>query len=159
MASADAVSPSSARRSLRHLLFNPPSPSCPRPHPAADWNPLIAPPPPQPPLPPPSPRKKQGLAAKAFRGLGCASESASQAFAPAAAAVRTSADWRGKRPRRRREKKKGERKNQAIGDVWCAPGMPFAAEASVDCVVAHQPMVARGRPDAAERIHREVVYL
>ncbi|URD74045.1 zinc finger, C3HC4 type, domain containing protein [Musa troglodytarum] len=153
MASADAVSPSSARRSLRHLLFSPPSPSSPRPHRAADWNPLIAPPPPQ----PPPPRKKKGLAAAAFRGLGCASASASQAYAPAAAAaVRASADWQGKRPRRRREKKKAERKNQAIGDVWCAPGMPFAAEASVDCVVAHQPMVARGRPDAAGRIHREV---
>ncbi|CAL9084640.1 unnamed protein product [Musa textilis] len=37
--------------------------------------------------------------------------------------------------------------------------MPFAAEASVDCVMAHQPMVGRGRFDAAERIHRERPYI
>jgi hypothetical protein len=44
-------------------------------------------------------------------------------------------------------------------DVWCAPGIPFAAEASsVDCVVARHQMVARGRGGEGERSHshREV---
>ncbi|WOK92470.1 hypothetical protein Cni_G01161 [Canna indica] len=160
MAPADAVSPSSARCSLRRLLFSSSSSSSSRPHAAvADWNPLIASPPPLPPSPPGG--KKKGIAAAAFRGLGCASASASQAFAPAVAAVRSSADWQGKRARRRRgKKKKKERRGQVGGDVWCAPGIPFAAEASVDCVVAHQPMGGRGRPvDAAERIHRERPYI
>ncbi|XP_042379642.1 uncharacterized protein LOC121972091 isoform X1 [Zingiber officinale] len=156
MASTDGVAPSSTRRDLRRLLFSP-SPSS-RGHAAgADSNPLGG----APPLPPPSPPKmRKGLAAAAFRGLGCASEAASQAFSPAAAAVRSSADWQGKRTRRRRGKKKKERKSQVGGDVWCAPGIPFAAEASVDCVVAHQPMVGRGRSEATtERIHRERAYV
>ncbi|CAL9042432.1 unnamed protein product [Musa banksii] len=163
MAFADAVSLSSTRRSLRCLLFSSSSSSS-RPHAAADWNhPLIAPPPPPP--PPPSPGKKRGITAAAFRGLGCASAAAaSDAHAPAAAAARASADWQGKRPRGRRGKKKRKKKERGSqvggGVVWCAPGMPFAAEASVDCVAAHQPMVGRGRLDAAsERIHRERFFI
>ncbi|CAL9161521.1 uncharacterized protein LOC103981165 isoform X2 [Musa acuminata AAA Group] len=159
MASADG-------RGLRRFLFRSSSSSSSRPHAAADRNPLIGSPPPPPPPPPPprsrpsSPGRKKGLAAAAFRGLGCASAAASQAYAPAAAAVRSSADWQGKRPRRRRAKKKKKEGRGAVGgDVWCAPGMPFAAEASVDCVMAHQPMVGRGRFDAAERIHRERPYI
>ncbi|RWW72648.1 hypothetical protein BHE74_00019531 [Ensete ventricosum] len=150
MASADG-------RGLRRFLFRSSSSSSSRPHAAADRNALIGPPPPPPPPQPrpSSPARKKGLAAAAFRGLGCASAAASQAYAPAVAAVRSSADWQGKRPRRRRAKKK--KKEGRGADVWCAPGMPFAAEASVDCVMAHQPMVGRGRFDAAERIHREVV--
>ncbi|KAJ8486227.1 hypothetical protein OPV22_018712 [Ensete ventricosum] len=154
MASADG-------RGLRRFLFRSSSSSSSRPHAAADRNALIGPPPPPPPPPPQprpsSPARKKGLAAAAFRGLGCASAAASQAYAPAVAAVRSSADWQGKRPRRRRAKKK--KKEGRGADVWCAPGMPFAAEASVDCVMAHQPMVGRGRFDAAERIHRERPYI
>lgn len=56
----------------------------------------------------------------------------------------------------------------AAGDVWCtcAPGIPFAAEASsVDCVVvarhhhAHHTAAAMGsgRRGEAERRHREVI--
>ncbi|WOL16909.1 hypothetical protein Cni_G25697 [Canna indica] len=153
--SAEAISPSPGRRSLRRLLFTSSSSSRPH-HAAADRSPLIG----SPSLPPPpssSPGRKKGLAAAAFRGFGCAWASASQAYAPA---VRSSADWQGKRPRRRRGKtRKKERKGQVGGDVWCAPGIPFAAEASVDCVVAHQPVVGRGRPDAAERISRERSYI
>lgn len=114
-------------------------------------------------LSPPQPaegRRKAGFASAALRGLGCASSAASQAYAPgsdAAAALRSSADWHGTRRRRRRGNKE-RRKERGTGgggglvsggigaDVWCAPGIPFAAEASsVDCVVARHQMVGRAR--------------
>ncbi|KAL5226573.1 hypothetical protein ABZP36_014838 [Zizania latifolia] len=124
--------------------------------------------------PPPPPQvvatpegRRKGFASAALRGLGCTSAAASQAYAPgagtaAAAAARSSADWHGRRRRRGKEKRK-ERGGVAglvgggIGaDVWCAPGIPFAAEASsVDCVVARHQMVGRGRGGEAERPHRE----
>nr|XP_010906978.1 uncharacterized protein LOC105033766 [Elaeis guineensis] len=161
MASDGGTSPSLDRRGgLRRLLpirkdFISPK--------SADQNPLFSSPPPPLPgtPPPPSSGKKKGFAAAAFRGLGCASASSSQVFAPAAAAVvRSSADWQGKRPRRRRAKqKKKERRVQAGGaDVWCAPGIPFAADASVDCVVSHHQVIGRGRPEG-ERIHRERAFI
>ncbi|KAF7023366.1 hypothetical protein CFC21_035894 [Triticum aestivum] len=125
------------------------------------------------PLPPPAAAevgRRKGFAAAALRGLGCTSAAASQAYAPgagsaAAAAVRSSADWHG-----RRKKGKDKRKERGGGgggggglvgggiggDVWCAPGIPFAAEASsVDCVVARHQMLGRGRGGDAERPHRE----
>ncbi|KAG8077614.1 hypothetical protein GUJ93_ZPchr0007g3910 [Zizania palustris] len=122
--------------------------------------------------PPPPPHvvaeegRRKGFASAALRGLGCTSAAASQAFAPgvgagtaAAAAVRSSADWHGQRRRRGKEKRKerGVLVGGGIGaDVWCAPGIPFAAEASsVDCVVARHQMVGRGRGGEAERPHRE----
>ncbi|XP_051225533.1 uncharacterized protein [Lolium perenne] len=132
---------------------------------------------PSPPLLPPPPAPEHGLlrrkgfaSAALLRGLGCASAAASQAYAPgpgsaAAAAVRSSADWHG-----RRRKGKDKRKERGGGggggglvaggigaDVWCAPGIPFAAEASsVDCVVARHQMLGRARGGEAERPpHRE----
>jgi hypothetical protein len=125
-----------------------------------------------PPLPPPpaDEGRRKGFASAALRGLGCTSAAASQAYAPgsAAAAVRSSADWHGRR-HRRRSKGKERRKERGGGgglvsggigaDVWCAPGIPFAAEASsVDCVVARHQMVARPRGGEGERSHshREV---
>ncbi|KAF7023367.1 hypothetical protein CFC21_035894 [Triticum aestivum] len=127
------------------------------------------------PLPPPAAAevgRRKGFAAAALRGLGCTSAAASQAYAPgagsaAAAAVRSSADWHG-----RRKKGKDKRKERGGGgggggglvgggiggDVWCAPGIPFAAEASsVDCVVARHQMLGRGRGGDAERPHREIM--
>jgi hypothetical protein len=120
----------------------------------------------------PEARRRKGFASAALlRGLGCSSAAASQAYAPAAgsaaaAAVRSSADWHG----RRRKGKDGRRKERGGGggggglvaggigtDVWCAPGIPFAAEASsVDCVVARHQMLGRGRGGEADRPHREV---
>ncbi|OAY82968.1 putative E3 ubiquitin-protein ligase HIP1 [Ananas comosus] len=114
-----------------------------------------------------------------LRGLGCSSSSSSQAFSPsaaAAAAVRSSADWHQKRPRRRRPKppphhKRKDRSSSsssaaaaaaAAGDVWCAPVMPFAADASVDCVVdSHHPTApaARRRPEPLDRPRRERAYV
>ncbi|BAD82497.1 RING-H2 finger protein RHG1a-like [Oryza sativa Japonica Group] len=129
-----------------------------------------------PPQPPPlqaEEGRRKGFASAALRGLGCTSAAASQAYAPgagaaAAAAVRSSADWHGRRRRRGKEKRKergggggggggGHLVGGGIGaDVWCAPGIPFAAEASsVDCVVARHQMVGRGRGGDAERPHRE----
>ncbi|GJM93498.1 hypothetical protein PR202_ga10060 [Eleusine coracana subsp. coracana] len=118
--------------------------------------------------------RRKGFASAALRGLGCASAAASQAYAPgSAAAVRSSADWHGRR-RRGKGSKERRRKERGGGgggggglvsggigaDVWCAPGIPFAAEASsVDCVVARHQMVARGRGAGGEgersHSHRE----
>ncbi|KAL5220398.1 hypothetical protein ABZP36_025111 [Zizania latifolia] len=127
-----------------------------------------SPPPPPPPHVVAEEGRRKGFASAALRGLGCTSAAASQAYAPgagagagtaAAAAVRSSADWHGQRRRRGKEKRKerGVLVGGGIGaDVWCAPGIPFAAEASsVDCVVARHQMVGRGRGGEVERPHRE----
>ncbi|CAN6336905.1 unnamed protein product [Urochloa humidicola] len=108
-----------------------------------------------------------------WRGLGCAAVgAASQAHTPAAAADdarRRSEEWRARRRRNGRERRKargpgggggggvsGGGGGGMGGDVWCTPGIPFAAEASsVDCVVApHQTAGARRRAEA-ERPRRE----
>lgn len=124
------------------------------------------------PLPPPAAAeagRRKGFASAALRGLGCTSTAASQAYAPgagsaAAAAVRSSADWHGRRRKgkdRRKERGAGGGGGGLVGggiggDVWCAPGIPFAAEASsVDCVVARHQMLGRGRGGDPERPHRE----
>ncbi|CAL4894717.1 unnamed protein product [Urochloa decumbens] len=106
-------------------------------------------------------------AAAEWRGLGCAAVgTASQAHAPAAA--RRAEEWRGRRRRNGRERRKARGEGGGAGgvnggggggmggDVWCTPGIPFAAEASsVDCVVApHQTAGARRRAEA-ERPRRE----
>ncbi|CAO2171093.1 unnamed protein product [Urochloa humidicola] len=146
----------SPRRGIRRLLLTPrgeaSSSSSPPPPPAAAAE-----------------GRRKGFASAALRGLGCTSAAASQAYAPgaaAAAAVRSSADWHG-RQRRRRGKERGGGGGGGSGggivtggigaDVWCAPGIPFAAEASsVDCVVARHQMVGRsGRGGDGERSHRE----
>ncbi|XP_066367166.1 uncharacterized protein [Miscanthus floridulus] len=98
-----------------------------------------------------------------WRGLGCAS-AAAQAHAPVGA-PRRSEEWRGRRRRNGRERRKarggggvsgGAGVGVGGGDVWCTPGIPFAAEASsVDCVVApHQTVAARRRAEA-DRPRRE----
>ncbi|KAF8727456.1 hypothetical protein HU200_019064 [Digitaria exilis] len=112
-----------------------------------------------------------------WRGLGCTS-AAAQAHAPRAAAAaaaaaaaveaaRRSEEWRGRRRRNGRERRRARGAGGGGGvvvaggggmggDVWCTPGIPFAAEASsVDCVVApHQTAGARRRSEA-ERPRRE----
>uniref|UniRef100_A0A453FBB8 RING-type E3 ubiquitin transferase n=2 Tax=Aegilops tauschii TaxID=37682 RepID=A0A453FBB8_AEGTS len=125
------------------------------------------------PLPPPAAPevgRRKGFASAALRGLGCTSAAASQAYAPgagsaAAAAVRSSADWHGRRKKGKdRRKERGGGGGGGLvgggigGDVWCAPGIPFAAEASsVDCVVARHQMLGRGRGGDSERPHREIM--
>ncbi|CAO2166015.1 unnamed protein product [Urochloa humidicola] len=150
----------SPRRGIRRLLLNPRGEAS-----------SSSPP------PPPAAGRRKGFASAALRGLGCTSAAASQAYAPgaaAAAAVRSSADWHGRQRRRRGKDRRKERGGGGGGgsgggggggivtggigaDVWCAPGIPFAAEASsVDCVVARHQMVGRsGRGGDGERSHRE----
>ncbi|KAJ8460509.1 hypothetical protein OPV22_033435 [Ensete ventricosum] len=118
MAFADGVSLSSARRSLRCLLFS----SSSRPHAtAAGWNhPLL-------------------LLLLLHRVAG-----------------HEDGAHGGGVPRARVHVGGGVGHVRACG----CRGMPFAAEASVNCVAAHQPMVARGRPGgASERIHRERFFI
>nr|XP_018673609.1 PREDICTED: E3 ubiquitin-protein ligase MBR2-like isoform X2 [Musa acuminata subsp. malaccensis] len=128
--------------------------------------------PPQPPPPPPQlleaiPRRPEPSdlfpaahgqeEGGAFR-VGGASEEASQAYAPAAASARSYSDWQRNRPRGK-AKRKEERRSRDGGDVWCAPRVPFASEASVDCVVSYRRLAGSGRPDAADRTHSETPHL
>ena len=107
-----------------------------------------------------------------WRGRGCASAAAAQANAPVGApAPRRSEEWRGRRRRNGRERRKARGGGAGVsggtgagvglggGDVWCTPGIPFAAEASsVDCVVAPHQTVATRRRAEADRPRREVRY-
>ncbi|CAL9082622.1 unnamed protein product [Musa acuminata var. zebrina] len=146
MASGDGASLSPVRHSLLHLLRSSSKPFL------ADRNPLIS-------SPPPMARKKEGrFASVALRLLGCASEEASQAYAPAAASARSYSDWQRNRPRGK-AKRKEERRSRDGVDVWCAPRVPFASEASVDCVVSYRRLAGSGRPDAADRTHSEMPHL
>ncbi|XP_068638864.1 uncharacterized protein [Aristolochia californica] len=92
--------------------------------------------------------KKMHFKSATFRGLGCAS--AAEVSTPENL-VRSSADWQAKRIRKK--KQRNGRKKQSSGnnnmvflpDVWCAPGIGFATDAtSVDCVVARRNPNASG---------------
>jgi len=100
-----------------------------------------------------------------FRGLGCTAGTSQQVSVPAV--IRSSADWQGKKNR-----KKKSRKNKTchgvddvdFQDVWCGPGTGFLSDAagdvSVDCVVARKNVSSRGKLDNGERItHREVYFI
>ncbi|XP_068643108.1 uncharacterized protein [Aristolochia californica] len=85
-----------------------------------------------------------------FRGLGCAS--AAEVSAPENL-VRSSADWQAKRIRKKKQRNGRKKKQLSSGnnnmallpDVWCAPGIGFATDAtSVDCVVARRNPNASG---------------
>lgn len=139
--------PSPDRRGFRTLLrLRNPSAS------STDQNPLLKS------SSPPLPIKKKAFASAAFRSLSCSSSAASQAYAPssAAAAVRSSADWDGEGSRRRRSSNKKKDKSSATSDVWCAPGISFAGDDSVDCVVSHREMAGRRSRFEVERTLREV---
>lgn len=100
-----------------------------------------------------------------WRRLGCA---AGAAPAVQAQAHRRSEEWRVRRRRNERERRKaraggvsgggGATAGMGVGgDVWCTPGIPFAAEASsVDCVVAPHHTVAARRRAETDRPRREV---
>ncbi|PKU69068.1 E3 ubiquitin ligase BIG BROTHER [Dendrobium catenatum] len=149
MPNSDGPLSSPDRRGFRTLLRlrNPPTPS-------ADQNPLLISSSPR------LPNKKKAFASAALRSLSCSSSAASQAYAPssAAAAVRSSADWDGKGSRRRRTNKKKKDRSSAAADVWCTPGISFAGDDSVDCVVSQSEMVGRGGRVEVERALRERTY-
>ncbi|KAG9450461.1 hypothetical protein H6P81_010426 [Aristolochia fimbriata] len=93
--------------------------------------------------------KKMHFKSATFRGLGCAS--AAEVSAPENL-VRSSADWQAKRVRKKKQRN-ARKKKQSTGnnnmvllpDVWCAPGIGFATDAtSVDCVVARRNPNASG---------------
>ncbi|KAL0906798.1 hypothetical protein M5K25_025320 [Dendrobium thyrsiflorum] len=160
MASANSTLPSPGRRNLRRLLrFRKPAVT------SADQNALTLPsssrPPPQ--TASTDSDRRKSFASPTFLGLGCASSASSQACPPgtAAAAVRSSADWQGKRTLRRRTKKKNKERHSStlvapVADVWCAPGISLAAvDDSVDCVVSQRDVVGRGFRRDAERALRE----
>ncbi|PIA33423.1 hypothetical protein AQUCO_04100093v1 [Aquilegia coerulea] len=119
--------------------------------------------------------KKKNFTSSTFRGLGCASSS--QVTTPAVV-IRSSADWQAKKVRKKKQRNSNKIKNQnqqqqqqqtiatntispnpvvVLPDVWCAPGIGFATDAtSIDCVVSRRPVQGRGRTDGGERLnHRE----
>lgn len=85
--------------------------------------------------------------------------------------IRSSADWEGKRSRKKKHRTNGNSNSNKtcdgvvddvsggtcvdFQDVWCGPGIGFstdaAAAASVDCVVARKDASARGKLDVVER--------
>lgn len=101
-----------------------------------------------------SKNKKKNFTSATFRGMGCTSSS--QVSSPSVV-IRSSADWQSKKVRKKKQSSGGShnKKNQeqaliganAIPDVWCAPGIGFSADASVDCVVSRRPVQGRGRID------------
>ncbi|XP_027342293.1 uncharacterized protein LOC113855045 [Abrus precatorius] len=116
-------------------------------------------------------RKKTNFSAATFRGLGCTAGASQQVSVPAV--IRTSADWQGKKTRKKKHKRNSSsNKNKAchggglegsnpgcvdFQDVWCGPGIGFSADAaaSVDCVVARKNVSSRGKIDVEKISHRE----
>ncbi|RDX88154.1 putative E3 ubiquitin-protein ligase RHG1A [Mucuna pruriens] len=115
-------------------------------------------------------RKKSNFSAATFRGLGCTAGASQQVSVPAV--IRTSADWQGKKTRKKKHKRNSSSKNKGFHggvlegsnpgcvdfqDVWCGPGIGFSADAaaSVDCVVTRKNVSARGKIDVDKMTHRE----
>ncbi|XP_057415923.1 uncharacterized protein LOC130710607 isoform X2 [Lotus japonicus] len=117
-------------------------------------------------------RKKSNFSAAAFRGLGCTAGASQQVSVPAA--IRASADWQGKKGRKKKHKRNSSNKNCHGGmvdgssatcvdfqDVWCGPGIGFSGDAvaaSVDCVVSRKNVSARGKIDVEKIAQRERSY-
>ncbi|KAK7358189.1 hypothetical protein VNO77_00113 [Canavalia gladiata] len=117
-------------------------------------------------------RKKSNFSAAAtFRGLGCTAAASQQVSVPAV--IRTSADWQGKKTRKKKNRRNSNKNKGCHGgagvlegsnpgcvdfqDVWCGPGIGFSTDAasSVDCVVARKNASARGKIDVDKITHRE----
>ncbi|KAL2342389.1 hypothetical protein Fmac_003674 [Flemingia macrophylla] len=114
-------------------------------------------------------RKKSNFSASTLRGLGCTAGAAQQVSVPAV--IRSSADWQGKKTRKKKHKRSSSKNKAFHGgvlegsnpgcvdfqDVWCGPGIGFSADAaaSVDCVVARKNVSARGKIDLDKISHRE----
>ncbi|KAK9065271.1 hypothetical protein SSX86_016654 [Deinandra increscens subsp. villosa] len=114
--------------------------------------------------------KKNYFTSTRFRGLGCTAPA--QVSVPAM--IRTSANWEGKKVRKKKMKKNKNCISSSDGDevvsatpapapvsssasclvapeVWCGPGIGLSTDAaSVDCVVARRPVVVSGRGAAVE---------
>lgn len=88
-----------------------------------------------------------------FRGMGCAASA--QVSVPEV--IRTSANWEGKKGRRKKHKKNKGSNQDVPSDVWCGPGIGFTSDAaaSVDCVVSRRPVSGRGKIDGDKINHRE----
>ncbi|KAJ7975164.1 RING/U-box superfamily protein [Quillaja saponaria] len=119
-------------------------------------------------------KKKNNFKAATFRGLGCTAGASQEVSVPAV--IRTSADWQGKKARKKKHKRNGTKNHSnktcqgVVGgsnsnsancvdfqDVWCGPGIGFSADtaASVDCVVARRNVSARGKIDVEKVSRRE----
>ncbi|TKY44753.1 E3 ubiquitin-protein ligase MBR2 [Spatholobus suberectus] len=116
-------------------------------------------------------KSNRKFSAATFRGFGCTAGASQQVSVPAV--IRSSADWEGKRNRKKKHRRNsnsnsgrtcdgvvddGSGNSVDFQDVWCGPGIGFSADAaaSVDCVVARKNVSTRGKLDVAERVtHRE----
>ncbi|KAF7834616.1 Transcription factor GLABRA 3 [Senna tora] len=123
-------------------------------------------------------KKKSNFPAASFRGFGCSAGAASQQVS-VPAAIRTSADWRGTKARKKKHVRNGNGSKSCEGqgggvvvdganssgsanlvdfqDVWCGPGIGFSADiaAPVDCVTARKNVSVRGKIDAEKITHKE----
>ncbi|CAJ2637092.1 unnamed protein product [Trifolium pratense] len=111
-------------------------------------------------------KKNNGnFSAATFRGLGCRAGTSQQVSVPAV--IRSSADWEGKKNRKKKHRKSSNKTCHGVDDVdfqdvWCGPGIGFSsdvadvADVSVDCVVSRKNVSSRGKFDNGERVtHRE----
>ncbi|KAI3818845.1 hypothetical protein L1987_12666 [Smallanthus sonchifolius] len=122
-----------------------------------------------PPTPDTNTKKKYFTSAR-FRGLGCAAPA--QVSVPAM--IRTSANWEGKKVRKKKMKKNKTCISSdevvlvnsspapvpasclVVPDVWCGPGIGLSTDAaSVDCVVSRRPVSGRGKVDIEKMNIRE----
>jgi len=113
-----------------------------------------------------SSKNSKKFSTASFRGLGCTVRASQKVSVPTV--IRSSADWEGKRNRKKKHRRNSNSNKTCDGvvddvsggtcvdfqDVWCGPGIGFstdAAAASVDCVVARKDVSARGKLDVVER--------
>ncbi|KAK7380062.1 hypothetical protein VNO78_32430 [Psophocarpus tetragonolobus] len=114
-------------------------------------------------------KSSRKFSAAAFRGFGCTAGASQKVSVPAV--IRSSADWEGKRNRKKKHRRNynsnsGKTCDGVVDDgtcvdfqdVWCGPGIGFSTDAAppVDCVVARNNVSARGKHHVVERVtHRE----
>ncbi|XP_061353245.1 uncharacterized protein LOC133298023 [Gastrolobium bilobum] len=108
------------------------------------------------------------FSAATFRGLGCTAGASHEVSVPGV--IRSSADWQGKKSRKKKHRRNSNSNKTCHGvvddgpshgsatcvdfqDVWCGPGIGFSAD--VDCVVTRKNVSARGNLDAERITHRE----
>ncbi|KAL2999505.1 hypothetical protein AAZX31_09G163400 [Glycine max] len=118
-------------------------------------------------------KSNRKFSAATFRGFGCTAGSSQKVSVPAV--IRSSADWEGKRNRKKNHRRKSNSNGNSgnntcddddvsggtfvdFQDVSCGPGIGFSTDAaSVECAVARKNVSSRGKLDVVEErvTHRE----
>ncbi|RZB92593.1 uncharacterized protein LOC114368802 isoform X2 [Glycine soja] len=122
-------------------------------------------------------KSNRKFSAATFRGFGCTAGSSQKVSVPAV--IRSSADWEGKRNRKKNHRRKSNSNGNSgnntcddddvsggtfvdFQDVSCGPGIGFSTDAaSVECAVARKNVSSRGKLDVVEErvTHREIMII